>query len=132
MRPPVRDLLPQPLLLLVVEVLQVLEGGRVLCHEGALLEQGQGVLGQALFIDEAGDVLEELVARDALEGVLDLTLQVLGEDCEGLSALLLFGGLGAFLGWGVRAVMSVSLPCYSTVCWGGGGGNGPWGGYVSG
>ena len=89
MRPPVRNLLTQPLLLLLINILKILEARRVLRDERALAQQRQDVLGQALLALEAGHVLEEALARDALERVADLTLEVLGEVRDGLAALLL-------------------------------------------
>lgn len=74
-----RDLLPEPLLLPLANVLQVLEPRRVLRDQRPLLQQGKDVLGQPLLLPEARDILEELVARDALERVTDLALEVLGE-----------------------------------------------------
>lgn len=108
MLPPVRNLLAQPLLLILVNVLEVLEIGGALRDQRPLLQQRQSVLGQALVALEALDILEELLAREALERVADLALEFLGEVRDGGAALGLFFGDGFFGAW-VLAVVCVSF-----------------------
>lgn len=79
MLPSVCGLLSQNSLLVLVQLIDALESSRVLCHEGALLEQRENVAGQALCSLELLDVGEEGVLGDALEGVSDLALKVLGQ-----------------------------------------------------
>ena len=61
-----RHLLPKPLPLPIVKLLQVLEARRVLRDQRPLLQEGEDVLGEPLLLPEARDVLEKLVARDTL------------------------------------------------------------------
>ena len=106
-----RNLLTQPLLLLLINILKILEARRILRDERALAQQRQDVLRQALLALEAGHVLEEALARDALERVADLALEVLGEVRDGLAALLF--GFGDALFVFAAGVLSVRLLCFA-------------------
>lgn len=116
MLPPIRHLLPQPLLLLLVNVVQVLKLRGALRDERALLQQRENVLREAPLLVEARDVVEELVARDALEGVADLALEGLGEVRDGGAALGFFF-CEAVLGVLGRRVLAGGLvsPCDAPV-----------------
>ena len=66
------------LLVLLVEVRNVLKVPQVLCEETALLQDLDDIE-QVFFGSEILDLVEERVAWDAVEGVLDPGLDVVGE-----------------------------------------------------
>ncbi|TKW51521.1 hypothetical protein CTA1_1312 [Colletotrichum tanaceti] len=76
---PVRHLFAQGLPLVLVELVDGLEQGRALRHEGALLEQREDVVRQRVGPLVRRHLLEELRLGDAPERVLDLALEVLGQ-----------------------------------------------------
>lgn len=88
MLPSVCGLLPQSSLLVLIQLIDALKSSRVLCHEGALLEQRENVAGQALCSLEVLDIGEEGVLGDALERVSDLALKVLGQGSKLVASVL--------------------------------------------
>ena len=73
--PAVRALAAKDVLVLLGELREALERGRVLRHERALLELGREVL-EAVAARELGSVGHEGVVRDALERVDELRVRV--------------------------------------------------------
>ena len=61
-----------------------MEGGGFLRDKCTLLEQRENVLGEALLLLEAGDILEEGFAGDSLQGIPNFTFEVLVEDAEAI------------------------------------------------
>lgn len=92
--PAMSDLLSEGELVGLVEVVDGLEADGVLGDQGTLAQQGQNVGRQALVAVELFDSLEESLAWNASEGVLDLTLEVLGEAHSATLALMVNGLLG--------------------------------------
>lgn len=88
MLPSVCGLLSQSLLLVLFQLVDALKSSRVLCYKGAPLEQRQNVAGQALCSLELLDIGEEGVLGDALEGISDLALKVLGQSSKLVARVL--------------------------------------------
>lgn len=79
MPPLVSNLLSQSLLLLLVELLDSLKLSWILGYKGPRSKKRQGVFGHPFLPLELGNILEELVAGDAFEGIADFAGHVLGE-----------------------------------------------------